>query len=140
MQTFIPYSDFHKVAKCLDNKRLGKQRVEAWQIYLALTIENYGWKNHPIVKMWKGYETALLDYGLYICDEWIKRGYKDTMWSRFRDALDYFDTDYIRYPAWIYDEELQLSHQSNLVRKFPEHYIKYFPDVPDNLEYKWVLE
>lgn len=36
MQTFLPYSDFKKTAKCLDYKRLGKQRVEAWQIYETL--------------------------------------------------------------------------------------------------------
>ena len=44
MQTFLPYPDFKKSAKCLDYKRLGKQRCESWQIYLALTKENYGWK------------------------------------------------------------------------------------------------
>jgi hypothetical protein len=36
MQTFMPYSDFEKTARCLDNKRLGKQRVEAWQILNTL--------------------------------------------------------------------------------------------------------
>ena len=28
MQTFLPYKDFGKTAKCLDYRRLGKQRVE----------------------------------------------------------------------------------------------------------------
>jgi len=42
MNTFLPYPDFVKSAQCLDYRRLGKQRVEAWQIYLALTKENYG--------------------------------------------------------------------------------------------------
>jgi len=32
MQTFLPYSDFYKSISILDNKRLGKQRVEAKQI------------------------------------------------------------------------------------------------------------
>ena len=32
MQTFLPYSDFIKTARCLDYKRLGKQRVEAKRI------------------------------------------------------------------------------------------------------------
>ena len=46
MQTFLPYSDFIKSAKCLDYRRLGKQRVEAWQIYNTLKKgENYAnWK------------------------------------------------------------------------------------------------
>ena len=34
MQTFLPYPDFWVSAKMLDDKRLGKQRVEAMQIRL----------------------------------------------------------------------------------------------------------
>ena len=63
MQTFLPYSSFTQTASTLGNKRLGKQRVEAKQIYLALTQEEYGWKTHPAVLMWKGYEQALAFYG-----------------------------------------------------------------------------
>ena len=139
MQTFMPYSDFKLVAKCLDNKRLGKQRVECLQIYKALTEENYGWKNHPIVKMWKGHELALLDYSIIICKEWISRGFKDTMLERFRELWSKEIRGVIAYeqPQWIFDEELQLSHQSNLVRKDEKHYRKFF-DVPNNIEYKWV--
>ena len=32
MQTFLPYKDIQKSVKCLDYRRLGKQRVEAMQI------------------------------------------------------------------------------------------------------------
>ena len=62
MQTFLPYSDFERSAKTLDYKRLGKQRVEAYQILQALSDPNYGWQNHPAVKMWRGYEEALVAY------------------------------------------------------------------------------
>lgn len=147
MQTFMPYSDFNKVARCLDNKRLGKQRVEVLQIYKALTEDNYGWKNHPAVKMWKGKEYGLLIYGIIICQEWIKRGFKDTLKAKFEEFciknhqsgtnIIFDDED---LPKWVFDKELQLSHQSNLVRKLPEHYKKFFPDVPNNLEYKWVIQ
>ena len=64
MQTFLPYQDFAKTAACLDYRRLGKQRIEAKQIYLALTVKDYGWKQHPAVKMWAGYECLLLIYGI----------------------------------------------------------------------------
>ena len=37
MQTFLPYSDFRDSFSVLDNKRLGKQRVEAYQIISAIT-------------------------------------------------------------------------------------------------------
>ena len=59
MQTFLPYPDFQKTAQCLDNKRLGKQRVEARQIISTLEGKSNGWRNHPAVKMWKGYEDCL---------------------------------------------------------------------------------
>ena len=42
MNTFLPYPNFEKSTKCLDNKRLGKQRIEAWQIYNALKNGKYG--------------------------------------------------------------------------------------------------
>jgi hypothetical protein len=36
MQTFLPYPDFKKSIKALDYRRLGKQRVEAYQIIRTL--------------------------------------------------------------------------------------------------------
>ena len=64
MQTFLPYADFVKTAKCLDYRRLGKQRVEAFQILNILEgkTTKAGWKHHPAVLMWKGYENALKKY------------------------------------------------------------------------------
>ena len=38
-----------------------------------------GWSNHPAAKMWKGYEEALETYMAVCIDEWVKRGYKNTM-------------------------------------------------------------
>jgi hypothetical protein len=32
MQTFLPYASFEETAHILDYRRLGKQRVEGWQI------------------------------------------------------------------------------------------------------------
>ena len=36
MQTFLPYPNFADSLDCLDYRRLGKQRVEAFQIINAL--------------------------------------------------------------------------------------------------------
>ena len=65
MQTFLPYPDFKKTAKCLDYRRLGKQRVECKQILNALQkrkggITKGGWVNHPATKMWEDDFQALL--------------------------------------------------------------------------------
>ena len=56
MQTFMPYEDFRKTFECLDYRRLGKQRIEAFQILRCLEGLTSGWKNHPAVKMWRGHE------------------------------------------------------------------------------------
>lgn len=135
MQTFLPYPSFTETARCLDYRRLGKQRVETFQILQVLSGEKAGWRNHPAVKMWTGHSAALAEYGLAICDEWIRRGYKDTLRERIRQ---YRDPDVLpNLPSWVGKADFHLSHQSNLVRKYPEHYQPLFPGVPDHLEYVW---
>lgn len=134
MQTFLPYPDFYKSAACLDNKRLGKQRVEAKQIWLALQPDSTSkWQNHPAVKMWRDYENSLAFYGIIICREWKSRGHKDSLEEWFLNIFNYP----IIYPLWFGDKEFHESHQSNLVRKKPEYYRFFFPDVPEDLPYVW---
>lgn len=136
MQTFLPYSDFTKTAKVLDYRRLGKQRIEAKQILMILRGEttSNAWKNHPAVKMWSGYESALAMYGFVICKEWIARGYVDNQLSFF---IDRFDPNTFEMPKWMGDVKFHKSHKSNLIRKSPEYYKKHFRNVPDNLPYIW---
>lgn len=141
MQTFLPYRNFRLSASCLDNKRLGKQRVEVLQLLDAL-VNQGGWINHPAAKMWRGYEPALCDYGIAICDEWICRGFKDTCRDKiiaYRGPL--VEPLLVPYsvPSWVGNPAFHLAHQSNLVRKLPSHYRRYFPTVPDNLPYVWPL-
>ena len=52
MQTFVPYPDLHDSAAVLDYRRLGKQRVEAYQIIRAALHLSKGWGNHPATRMW----------------------------------------------------------------------------------------
>ena len=81
MQTFLPYSNFRKSFKVLDWRRLGKQRVETHQILNVLLgrTETKGWSNHPITRMWEGYEPALQLYFNMCVKEWIDRGYNNNM-------------------------------------------------------------
>lgn len=138
MQTFVPLgADFQGNAKALDRQRLGKQRVEGLQILNALTGRSKGWVNHPAVKMWKGYEPALVQYVVAMCDEWVSRGYKDTCKDKVLAIGESLPSAVIT-PEWLDDTEVQLSHQSNLVRKLPEHYGQLW-DVPDDIPYKWVV-
>ena len=131
MQTFLPYADFKKSANCLDDKRLGKQRVEALQILKAIYIPDYGWRHHPCVKMWKDYPHALQLYMNACIDEWKSRGFKNTMAKAKEDS-------FTELPPWIGNKLLHDSHKSNLLAKDTEYYTQYNWTVPMNLPYFWL--
>jgi len=61
MQTFLPLANFQSSVRCLDWRRLNKQRVEARQILNANRTHN-GWSNHPAVRMWRGHDECLKKY------------------------------------------------------------------------------
>lgn len=173
MQTFLPYPSFTQSASCLDNKRLGKQRVECLQILHCLNKGEYicnkckepwheylplkckcqfsspiktPWYNHPAVQMWKGYELTLCCYGIEICQEWKKRGYKDTtldkiyhiFWTLCENKVKNktYSQD-ISYPVWFGDEQFHASHRSNLLRKDPIYYGKFGWKENSDLPYVW---
>ncbi|MFJ3202859.1 MSMEG_6728 family protein [Streptomyces sp. NPDC086989] len=148
MQTFLPYPSFDASAAALDQRRLGKQRVEAVQVLRGLIVPGYGWRRHPAVRMWAGYEEALVRYGLEICAAWTAAGRADTCavtlvqdftagqsgrGPRSQEQLA-ADGD---LPPWLGTPDFHRSHQSALVRKDPAFYREYFPDVPDDLPYVW---
>jgi len=136
MQTFMPSSDYALVSYQLDNKRLGKQRVEAYQILRALTGKSMGWIHHPATKMWQGYESSLAEYGMQMCDEWITRGFKDSLYDEFRKFHDWLPVT--GSPWWVSNRALQVTHQSNLLYKDWDYYKNYFR-VPDDLPYLWPM-
>ena len=119
MQTFLPYKDFNKSLQSLDWRRLGKQRVEAHQILNVLLerTDTKGWRNHPITKMWAGYESALQLYFNLCVYEWVRRGYNNNMEL---ENVPYV----IKYPEWLGNESFHSSHRANLLRKDLEYYSK----------------
>lgn len=137
VQTFLPYADFDATAKVLDYRRLGNQRVEGYQILQALRGLSFGWRNHPASKMWRGHERMLCGYVMAICQEWRRRGYKDSFLERMHVVFPTLDPASYTAPSWLGDEQFHLAHQSNLVRKDPKYYGPIFPGVPDNLPYIW---
>ena len=137
MQTFLPYADFARSAACLDDRRLGKQRVEAKQILRALYDSNYGWQNHPAVRMWRRHEFELCGYGLAICAEWRKRGFKDSVEMFFHKTM--LEVAHIdpEGPSWLGDERLHSSHRAALLWKRPSFYLKFrWPETP-RYSYWW---
>lgn len=144
MQTFLPYPDFERSATVLDDRRLGKQRVEVLQILRALHFEGYGWRNHPAVAMWRTFVPSLVAYGDAVTREWLARGYGDTVLAqivafvapgrpRSQDELRAAEL----LPPWLGWKPLHRSHQAALVRKDPAHYRRYFPDVDPDAPYVW---
>ncbi|HEX5568866.1 MAG TPA: MSMEG_6728 family protein [Streptomyces sp.] len=148
MQTFLPLPDFAATARVLDVRRLGKQRVETLQVLRALTVPGYGWARHPAVRMWAGYEEALVRYGLEICGRWCAGGRRDTCGATLRSDLaratgcssPRSQEELARageLPPWLGDPAFHRSHRSALVRKDPARYAPLFPDAPDDLPYVW---
>lgn len=130
MQNFLPLADFEASARALDYRRLGKQRVEAWQILRALTDPAYGWQHHPAVAMWRGYEKALTAYYAAICREWVRRGYRHTMTVMVPEPLTVEDM-----PPWFGDPAFHFAHKSKLHYKAPEQYAQW-AGIPV-VEYVW---
>jgi hypothetical protein len=148
VQTFLPYSDFTRSAAVLDRARLGKQRVEALQVLRGLTVPGYGWRNHPAVRMWTGYEEALVRYGLDMCAVWVAEGRADTCAATLvTDFTGHRPGTSVRgqgqlaeageLPPWLGEPAFHRSHQSALVRKAPEFYGPLFPDAPEDVPYVW---
>lgn len=118
VNTFLPFPDFAKSLAVLDNKRCGKQRVEAKQLIDAL-FSGTKWQNHPACKMWIGYEDALIHYYNLSLDEWESRGFNNTM-----PRLEY-NVDYAK-PWWLGWDHFHESHKASLMRKFPDYYSDKF--------------
>jgi len=138
MQIFLPYPNFKQSLKALDNKRLGKQRVETYQIISAITrrpkldgTPYKGWLNHPCTVMWRNNVPALKKYLNCSIEEWVERGFKNTM--------DFEDIDeQVEMPEWFGNEKFHSSHRANLLKKEPEFYSQYrWTEDPSN-PYVWL--
>ena len=166
MQTFLPLPSFLESAKVLDRQRLGKQRVEVLGMLKTLDLgptKKYfyyyddrfvtlktPWYNHPAVQMWKGYERELCLYGLYICDEWKRRGYKDTCFEKIKEYIDVYDDSdtyikdkeiiwnfYHKGPHWLGNQDFHASHRAALLAKNYRYYSQFGWKEEPKIEYWW---
>jgi hypothetical protein len=133
MQTFLPYPDFGASAKCLDDRRLGKQRVEVLQL-LHCFDHDVRWKTHPCFGMWKYNRNALCDYGVQICKEWIHRGRRDNVLDQI---VEYYLDEPTENPSWLGNTAFHAAHRSNLLRKDPNFYGVFGWTEPPILPYIW---
>jgi hypothetical protein len=110
VNTFVTSDSVVECAKNLDRLRLGKQRVEAYQLWRALMGMTKGWTKHPATLMWTGHTCFLALYCNTMIDEWVARGYKNTMSHLPRCKNP-------RPPWWWGWEPLMMSHRASLNRK-----------------------
>lgn len=135
MITFLPYTDFEKCAACLDDKRLGAQRYEAWSIVKWLRRP----QDHPSLvragycRMWEGHVPTLVRYTNAMLVEWARRGKNNGVLRPYDPArgLDRThedgdgDGDASSTPPWMGDETLHSYHRHALVSKDPVHYGRF---------------
>jgi len=167
VQTFVPVPSMVKSMRCLDTRRLGKQRVEGIQILITTLgmSPKDGWANHPATLMWEDCAPALALYTLAACTEWKRRGYADGISVGLRALFGAVDPDvalgsplysvqrlgwYAKTegpfallpwddlsPWWWGDDRVHSSHRSNLLRKDPKHYGQFGWKDDPAKEYYW---
>jgi Pyrimidine dimer DNA glycosylase len=144
MQTFFTWPQYGRIARDLDNPRLGKQMTECMQIFDHLTgVTPNFYPNHPVMGMWRGYEFALGIYAMMLNLEWTHaRGFACHKALRFfyesiREMQQDDDEFTYEAPPWIRDPAVLLSHRSNLTRKNKDRYGKMWKNNPNNWPYIW---
>jgi len=133
MQTFLPSSSFTESAKMLDSKRLNKQILECYQILNVLSGKSPtgGWRNHPAVLMWKGYERGLWKYVQAMVAEARNRGIKtenneanlnrlkELCWDDWGNTAPSFWNDTTKLMRVV------TTHKASLFNKDPFYYMKF---------------
>jgi len=154
MQTFLPYADFDKSAKALDNRRLNKQILEGYQILKVLGNPDprAAWRNHPAVKMWRDSEFSLFGYVMVMVDEAKARGIKtdkneENLWNLHAERFPDWGTD---KPLWWNNKSvvkrITTTHKANLYKKDPLYYWGFMDAVSnknnkpccEKCQYYWV--
>ena len=135
MKTFLPFEDFHHTAEALDDRRLARQRSDVVAILKKLT-EPETEEDHAAIKMWRGHEALLIQYGTAICLEYRARGNNDQTLERIMEFASEFEST-CKKPEWLGDIKFHRSNQSYLSRSLPSHYKPQWPEVPDDIPLVW---
>lgn len=162
VNTFITSLYLPNTFKKLDFRRLGKQRLEAKQLIDILKmidngedVSNVGFSSHPVTQMWIGYTNALKAYYNLCLQEWIDRGYNNTMKKYDIDETKFInrevkfdgikttfiseDTEY-SFPPFASFKPFILTHKAALYKKDPNFYAGFLNDELEpyvNLGYLW---
>jgi hypothetical protein len=156
MNTFLPYNDFKKCARILDNKRLNKQILEGTQIIniilkkvgIICDEEKKNWWNHPVFNLWmdkkskKFYLCQLIKYLDAFYDEHICRGGKHEYYENKRK--DFITLSIVHEELFAsskkvlkWSSNLHKCMKANLIRKDEIYYSKYFKNIKPQKGYDW---
>jgi hypothetical protein len=111
-----------------------------------------GWRNHPAVKMWRGFENSLFDYILAMVREAKRRGIKtdkneENLINLRVRTIDRWGNG---FPSWYNDKAIMrkvtTTHKANLYRKDDVYYYGFKEAVIsqdnepccDRCQYYWV--
>ena len=115
MQTFLPFPNIYRSASILDDKRLNKQIVEAFQVYTG-RVPNL---NHPACLMWEKYKPFLRQYIHACCREYSLRFGKQHSVDMELSRVPVIDAP---RPWWFRNNLFHHTHKVNLLRKNREFY------------------
>lgn len=76
----------------------------------------------------------MLSYGLAVCEEWTRRGYKDTCAEKMRELVGAESPD---LPAWLGDESFHAAHRAALKAKNPAWYGQWGWTEEAKIAYIW---
>lgn len=139
MQTFLPLKDYEESANCLDwqygYNRLNNQINETGVILKTLLgYYKRGWDSHPAVRMWKGCELSLWEYGQACIQAWkwrkgLEEDSREPMFERllinvmnntssYHRGKDGISGNYeTNHPWWLGDEKFHSCHRAILMGK-----------------------
>lgn len=121
MQVFCPFAEPYFTAQEMsaDKRRINKQVIEAGQILNTINGYSKGWKNHPVILMYKDHADWLYNYMLclncYIKGDFMKAKYYSQQADNVR-------------PSFLNNKEFLDAHKRRLYKKAPElypHFAKY---------------
>jgi hypothetical protein len=85
---------------------------------VAGVAEGKGWRAHPATRAWEGHADALARYTNACIDEWLARGFRNTMQRLPVSSED----SAASLPWWFGFAPFHFSHRASLLRKDPAHY------------------
>lgn len=140
IQTWLPLPDFKDSLAALNPEHLLHQQYHVLELVeyfhqpedsqLPISYNESDLDDEsPIVKMWRGYELQLIEYGLEAADEWDRRRYPShKMQEKLMVHMEWAATEdaEMSKPNWFGDIEFHLGHQGELLRLDYSHYSTVF--------------